>query len=97
MPLADRHPRRLPELWASFRHNHDRIRDVPPSLAFAVLGQARALGDLSPETEGRTVESLLTYWALRSTLDAAELSASLQTAKTIHPVLPLVELPATVA
>jgi len=97
MPLADRHPRRLAELWASFRHNHDRIRDVPPSLAFAVLGQARALGDLSPETEGRTVESLLTYWALRSTLDAAELSASLQTAKTIHPVLPLVELPATVA
>jgi hypothetical protein len=97
MPLAEREPQRLAALWQSFRQTRERIRDIAPSLAFAVLGQARALGDLSPESEGRTVEGLLTYWALRSTLDVAELGASLQTARPIQPVLPLVELPVTAA
>jgi len=72
MPLAEREPHRLTGLWQSCRHGHRRLRDLAPSLAFAVLGQARAVGDLSPETESRAVESLLTYWALRSTLDVSE-------------------------
>ena len=72
MPLAEREPHRLTRLWQSCRHGHRRLRDLTPSLAFAVLGQARAVGDLSPETESRAVESLLTYWALRSTLDVSE-------------------------
>jgi hypothetical protein len=97
MPLAEREPERLAELWRTVRRSHERIRDVAPSLAFAVLGQARALGGLSPETESRTVERLLTYWALRSTLDAAELGASLKTAQPIQPVLPMVDVPATAA
>ena len=71
MPLAEREPQRLAWLWRSFRDGHRRLRDLAPSLAFAVLGQARAVGDLSPETESRPVESLLTYWALRSTLDVS--------------------------
>ncbi len=97
MPLSERDPSRLAALWESFRRHRGQIRDVSPSLAFAVLGQARAIGELSPETEGRTVEGLLTYWALRSTLDVAELAASLKTTQPIQPVLPLVELPATTA
>ena len=72
MPLAEREPHRLTELWQSCRHGRQRMRDLTPSLAFAVLGQARAVGELSPEMESRTVESLLTYWALRSTLDVSE-------------------------
>jgi hypothetical protein len=71
MPLAERQPERLIRLWRWCRRAHERIRDLAPSLAFAVLGQARALGDLSPESESRTVERLLTYWAMRSTLDPA--------------------------
>jgi hypothetical protein len=82
------------QLWESFRRHRGQIRDVAPSVAFAVLGQARAIGELTPESEARTVESLLTYWALRSTLDVAELAASLKTAQPIQPVLPLMELPA---
>jgi hypothetical protein len=97
MPLAEREPQRLAELWHAVRQSRERIRDVAPSLAFAVLGQARALGDLSPESESSTVSRLLTYWALRSTLDAAELGASLRTAQPIQPVLPLVDVPATAA
>ena len=72
MPLAEREPDRLAGLWQSCWHRRGRMRDLAPSLAFAVLGQARAVGDLSPETESRAVESLLTYWALRSTLDVSE-------------------------
>ena len=71
MPLAERQPERLSRLWSWCRQANDRIRQLAPSLAFAVLGQARALGDLSPERESRTVERLLTYWAIRSTLEPA--------------------------
>jgi hypothetical protein len=69
MPLAEREPPRLARLWRSCRRAPGRLRDLAPSLAFAVLGQARALGELSPETESRAVGSLLTYWALRSTFE----------------------------
>jgi hypothetical protein len=42
-----------------------------PSLVFAVLGQARAVGQLSPEDESALLAKLLTNWALRSTLDTS--------------------------
>jgi hypothetical protein len=80
MPLAEREPARLAALWQSFRRAHMRMRDLAPSLAFAVLGHARATGELSPERESRTVESLLTYWALRATLDPTELREALRPA-----------------
>ena len=72
MSLGEREPQRLAGLWQSYRHDQGPLRDLAPSLAFAVLGQARATGELSPESEGRTVGNLLTYWALRSTLEVAE-------------------------
>jgi hypothetical protein len=49
----------------------------PPSLVFAVLGQARADGKLSPEDESDLLVKLLTYWAMRSTLDISAFCASL--------------------
>jgi hypothetical protein len=72
MPLGGREPRRLAELWRSSRRQQVQLRDLAPSLAFAVLGHARATGVLSPEREGRMVVNLLTYWALRSTLQVPE-------------------------
>jgi hypothetical protein len=48
---------------------------VPPTLVFAALGQARATGQLTPESESRVVGNLLTHWALRSTLDIAAICA----------------------
>ena len=35
-----------------------------PSLVFAVLGQARADGRVSPEDESHLLAKLLTHWAL---------------------------------
>jgi hypothetical protein len=44
---------------------------APPSLVFAVIGQAKADGRLGPEDESDLLARLLTHWAMRSTLDAA--------------------------
>jgi hypothetical protein len=42
--------------------------DAPPSLVFAVVGQARSEGRITPEEEAKTLEQLLSYWAVRETL-----------------------------
>ena len=44
---------------------------APPSLVFAVIGQAKANGTLSPEDESDLLAKLLTHWAMRSTLDVS--------------------------
>lgn len=67
-----RRPERLTALMRSWRHSPRRMRDQQPTLVFAAIGQARADGRLSPEDESRTLAYLLTYWALRSTLNIAE-------------------------
>lgn len=90
MPLRDRRPQRLASLFRAWRGSTEQLREAPPSLAFAVLGQARALGILTPERESRIVGSLLTYWALRSTLDMSEVCAASATA-------PRTAIPATLS
>ena len=44
---------------------------APPTLAFAVLGQARASGRLSPERESRLLRHLIITWAVTSALETA--------------------------
>ena len=70
--------RRLPPLMYRAR----------PSLVFAVLGQARADGRLSPENESELLGKLLTHWALRSTLDVSAACALRRPAdSTLQPIL----------
>jgi hypothetical protein len=69
MAVEERQPERLLAHFKAWRRRPLRMRTAPPSLTFAVLGQARAEGLLSPELESRMLAYLLTYWALRSTLD----------------------------
>lgn len=75
MAMDDRQPARLAATWQAWRASPARLRDAAPSLAFAVIGQARADGLISPEEEGNTIANLLTHWALRSTLDTSALCA----------------------
>ena len=42
-----------------------------PTLAFAVIGQARSDGRMSPEQESTILAKLLTHWALSSTLEVS--------------------------
>ena len=51
------------------------MRRAPPTLVFAAIGQARAEGKLAPEEEASLLTELLTYWAMRHTLDTSVVCA----------------------
>jgi hypothetical protein len=68
LATRERQPARLSAYFREWRHSPERMRRAPPSLVFAVLGQARMEGNLSPEKESRMVAYLLTYWALQNSL-----------------------------
>jgi hypothetical protein len=67
-----REPKTLRELCRNWKAGHLDLRREPPSRAMAILGQANSDGILSPERESQVLSKLLTYWALRSTLDASD-------------------------
>lgn len=71
MSVAERQPDRLAGYYQAWRASPARMRAVSPSLAFAVIGQARANGEISPEKESRVLADLLTHWALRSALNTS--------------------------
>ncbi len=66
--LPDRAPDRLSRAYDLWRRT-PRLQSVAsPGRAFAVLGQARLDGAISPEAESRSVAGLLKHWALDSAL-----------------------------
>jgi hypothetical protein len=75
MPVAERSPERLRILYRTWRRQPRLMREAAPSLALAVLGQARATAAIGPEAESRALRSLLTYWALQSSVRLAEAAA----------------------
>jgi hypothetical protein len=76
LPVGERQPAELIAHQRRWQVRRELIREAAPTLVFAVLGQARMLGELTAQDESRTVSDLLTYWALRSTLDIAEICAT---------------------
>ncbi len=76
MPTDDRHPARLAAYYRAWGASPTRMREAPPTLAFAVIGQARADGKMTPEEESGLLARLLTYWAVRSALDASAVHAA---------------------
>jgi hypothetical protein len=76
MPVADRQPARLAAHYRSWGGSPALMREVSPTLAFAVIGQARADGRINPEEESRIVGHLLTYWAMRSAMDISAICAT---------------------
>jgi hypothetical protein len=77
MEVERRSPARLASLFEDWRNAPQQLYRAPPSLAFAVLGQAKANGALSPEDESELLAKLLSFWAMRSTLDGSAYCASL--------------------
>ena len=69
--VARRQPSRLAAIYRGWNRVPAEMYRAPPTLVFAVLGQARADGELKPNDEAVLVAKLLTHWALRSTLDAS--------------------------
>lgn len=75
MQVEERQPVRLAALYQAWGGSPNRMRDVAPTLAFAVIGQARADDKMTPGDESRALANLLTYWAARSTMDTSAICA----------------------
>lgn len=71
-PVRARQPARLLELHRIWRNDLGVMARQPPGLVFAVVGQARVAGRITPETESALIGALLQAWALRSSLSATE-------------------------
>jgi hypothetical protein len=65
---SDRTPDRLVRLYQAWTADRSVIPRTRPAVAFAIVGQARARGLLTPEGEDRLLGRLISYWALQSTL-----------------------------
>jgi hypothetical protein len=63
-----RQPSTLAAHFGQWRASPLQMRRAPPSLVFATIGQARANGMISPESESKTLAALLRAWALRDAL-----------------------------
>jgi hypothetical protein len=74
--VEERRPERLSALFQTWQASPQRMRTVPPSLAFAAIGQARAEERISPAVETGLLANLLRDWALRDSIEtSAQLSA----------------------
>ncbi|MBP1181626.1 hypothetical protein [Methylobacterium sp. PvR107] len=88
LEVRDRSPDRLSALFRVWSQAPADMYRAPPSLAFAVIGQAKANGRLGPEGESELLAKLLTFWAMRSTLDAAAASTPLPAPPARHALVP---------
>ena len=77
-PNAQRNPARLASLFGQHQQRRVRLDMIPPTLAFAAIGQARMDGKIDPETEGNLLRQLLTAWAVRGALGSSQRCARKQ-------------------
>ncbi len=66
-PLPERQPWRLRRRFTAWQRDPRQMRLAPPTLVFAVLGQARQDRRLDPREETRLVARMLDHWALDRT------------------------------
>jgi hypothetical protein len=69
--IPHRTPQRLAALYEQWLARPGLMLDAAPTLVFAVFGQARATGRLSPEQENRKLGELIKWWAMRTTPNGA--------------------------
>jgi hypothetical protein len=72
----ERTPARLARLWTNWKDRPVQMCAAAPSLAFAVVGQARADRAIRPEDEGQLLADLLRHQAMRTTLDRTAVCAA---------------------
>ena len=72
LSVHQRTPERLMDVWDQYHIRPQRWHELPPTLAFAAISQARVEGKLSPEGEARLISRLLLEWAVKSSLSTSE-------------------------
>ena len=76
-PLGDvlaseaRRPERLRGLYRLWRRAPSLVRTAAPSLVFAVIGQARSDGAITPQEESEVLDRALRHWALQTSIETA--------------------------
>lgn len=73
LEVDQRQPSRLQHLFEMWGGEPQQMRQASPSLVFAVIGQANSDRKITPEHESQLLTNMLTYWALRGTLDMSAL------------------------
>jgi hypothetical protein len=76
LEVSERTPAHLHEHFTIWERSPSLMYRAAPSLAFAALGQARADGRLTPESESLLLAKLLTHWALKSSLNPSTACAA---------------------
>ena len=66
--LTSRRPERLRQIWRASRGDVTALQTLTPTVAFAVIGQAKQDRRLAPERESTLVAELLTRWGLQRAL-----------------------------
>lgn len=87
-PTRERQPERLLRLHQDWGGDFGVMARQRPALVFAVLGQAKAAGRITAEEESSQLSSLLTAWAVRSSLDDMGAPAPLASSPAHHPTTP---------
>lgn len=64
-------PARLRMLYQQWRRSPALVQEAAPSLVFAVIGQARSDGVMTPEDESEVLDRALRFWALQTSMDTA--------------------------
>jgi hypothetical protein len=82
-PIARRQPEHLQRYFSYWKKRPDEIGLAPPSLVFAVIGQAKADKRIGEETESRLLKKILTQWAFmtsenRTKKEGAKIANELQ-------------------
>ena len=75
METASRQPARLAALYQQWNSQPSEMYRASPTLVFAAIGQARADRRISAEDESTLFCKLLTFWALRATVNMSEICA----------------------
>jgi len=66
VPVGERSPDQLRSYFRQWQTNQQLMSKQPPSLVFAVVGQARADNSITPFAENRLLSKMLRHWALIS-------------------------------
>jgi len=82
----DRQPDALREIYRRWRASPSQVQQAPPTLVFAVIGQARSDGFMGAEEESGILADLLKYWAFRITLDTSALCSTGQPLSQLQPI-----------
>lgn len=83
-PVKERQPVHLQKLYKRWKYAPKLMEAAPPTLAFAVLGQAKSDGNISTVEETCLIRRMLTNWALMRTMQDCGAGKQLTTKAVQH-------------